>query len=426
MAAIAATVALLGGALVEREATPRSPVAETALLGDPSLGLAGDASAAVRRLEAQLEAGGDDGQTQATLGLAYLLRAQQLANPADYKRAERTLKDVLDGDPRSFEATSALASLAMVRHRFAEALRLGRRAVAIRPAVARTYGTVGDALLELGRYDEAIRMFDRMAALRPSHGSYARVSYARELLGDLEGAIQAMRLALGPAAGDPSATAWTYAHLGKLHFGRGELAAAAAQYRLALAVSPGDGAALDGLALVTAAQGRIRTAIALARRAADSAPVAQYATTLGDLLTVAGRSAEARQAYRRVRDINERERRYGVVLDLDTALFDLDRGYGLRAALEKARSGRAQRPSVIGDDVLAWALARNGRCEEALSWSKRALRLGTKDAAMFFHRGFIERCLGRETEARSWFGRALALNPQFSLKHAPLAREALR
>ena len=77
---------------------------------------------------------------------------------------------------------------------------------------------------------------------------------------------------------------------------------------------------------------------------------------------------------------------------------------------------------MLGDDVLAWALARNGRCGEALAHSKRSLRLGTRDAAFFFHRGMIERCLGRPAAARSWFTRALDLNPHFSVLWSPTAR----
>jgi hypothetical protein len=34
----------------------------------------------------------------------------------------------------------------------------------------------------------------------------------------------------------------------------------------------------------------------------------------------------------------------------------------------------------------------------------------------------IERCLGRNDEARTWFKRALALNPHFSVLWAPVAR----
>jgi Flp pilus assembly protein TadD len=67
------------------------------------------------------------------------------------------------------------------------------------------------------------------------------------------------------------------------------------------------------------------------------------------------------------------------------------------------------------------ALARNGRCGEALRYSERALRLGTRDALKYFHRGMIERCLGHRPEARTWFRRALALNPHFSVLWAPVA-----
>ena len=92
-----------------------------------------------------------------------------------------------------------------------------------------------------------------------------------------------------------------------------------------------------------------------------------------------------------------------------------------------SRAGRARlaRPSIDGDDVLAWALARAGRCTQARAYSQRALRLGTKDAAKYFHRGMIERCLGRPAPARAWFARALATNPHFSLIWAPVARKAL-
>src|SRR5262249_21912111 len=110
----------------------------------------------------------------------------------------------------------------------------------------------------------------------------------------------------------------------------------------------------------------------------------------------------------------------GVRTDLETALFDVDHGIHLRATLELARTAQHARPSVDGDDVLAWALARNGRCTEALRYSKLALRLGTRDAAKFFHRAAIERCLGRDP--RPWARRAVTLNPQFSVLWATTLR----
>ena len=89
------------------------------------------------------------------------------------------------------------------------------------------------------------------------------------------------------------------------------------------------------------------------------------------------------------------------------------------------REAYAERRSIEAEDVLAWALYRNGRCEEARTHSELALRLGTRDALKDFHRGMIDRCLGRPAEARAAFSRALAINPYFSPRWAPVAKEAV-
>jgi len=95
-------------------------------------------------------------------------------------------------------------------------------------------------------------------------------------------------------------------------------------------------------------------------------------------------------------------------------------------ALALARVARRERPSIDGDDVLGWALARNGRCAEALPYARRALRLGTRDALKLFHLGYVEGCLGRRDAQAALYRRALGTNPHFSLLWAPVAQEALR
>src|SRR5207302_1175732 len=218
--------------------------------------------------------------------------------------------------PNDLIATAGLGQLALSRHRFREALALGVRARRISPTTGGVYGVIGDAELELGRYPQAFHAFDRMAAIKPGVASYARVSYARELLGRTASAERAMRLAIDSAIGEREAGAWTRSQLGLLYL-------------------------------------------------------------------ATGRPREAATA--------------------------------IRSALELARRGYRERPSVVGDDVLSWALARNGRCSAALAYSERALRLGTQDALKFFHRGYVEACLGHPAAARAWYGRALALNPHFSI-----------
>jgi tetratricopeptide (TPR) repeat protein len=210
--------------------------------------------------------------------------------------------------------------------------------------------------------------------------------------------------------------------LGKLAWNHGHLRAAETQYRAALRIFPGYAYALDALAQVEGARGRYAGAIALEQSAVDVAPLPQYVAYLGDLYSASGKAALAGRQYGLIGAIERLLAANGVKTDLETALFDVDHHVDLPHALALARLAHADRPSIDGDDVLAWALARNSRCAAALQYSKRALRLGTRDALKYFHRGMIERCLGRPTEARTWFVRALELNPHFSLRFAPVAR----
>ena len=348
--------------------------------------------------------------------------ARETGDTSYYRRSELVLQRALGISPNDPDALAALGSLQLARHRFREALSTGRRLQVLAPDDDAAHGIVGDALLELGRYPEAFRAFDRMAALKPSVGSYSRISYARELLGRPQAALEAMELAVDATAGKGEPAAWTRVQLGKLHFSLGRLDAAADEYRLALALFPGYVHALDALAQVEGARGRLARAIELERRATERNPLPQFVGFLGDLYQAQGREQLAREQYALVAAIERILVANGVRTDLETALFDVDHGLRLESALSRARSAQRERPSVQADDVLSWALARTGHCGEALRYSKRALRLGTRDAPTYFHRGMIERCLGHDAEARRWFRRAIATNPHFSLLWSPVAR----
>jgi tetratricopeptide (TPR) repeat protein len=327
--------------------------------------------------------------------------------------------------PSDLVATNGLGSLALSRHRFRDALALGRRSLRISRSTAVTYGIVGDALVELGRYRAAFRAFDTMAGLKPGLASYSRIAYGRELLGRPASAIQAMQLAVDAATSEPEASAWAHWQLGKLYWSVGRIDAAEHEYRAALAAFPDYVYALDALAPVEAARGHLDAAVSLERRAVDRIPLPQFVGALGDLYRARGDRRLADRQYAVVGVIERLLVANGVKTDLETALFDVDHGIRLRHALIVARRAEADRPSIDGDDVLGWALARNGSCSEALGWSRKALRLGTRDALKLFHRGMIERCLGHRTAARLYLRRALALNPHFSIVWSPVARTAL-
>jgi tetratricopeptide (TPR) repeat protein len=423
-AALAATALLLGGVLRESSSAARASLAGAQAAENFKEGFSLNRSTAslVADLQSRLQADPEDEHSYALLGLAYQQRARETGDPSWYPRAEGALRRALALDPKDSLAVGGLGSLALSRHRFRDALALGRQAHALNPYSAQPLGVIGDAQVELGRYTQAFASFDRMNSLRPNLSSYARVSYGRELIGHTAAAIRAMKLAVDAATGAAEPTAWTHVQLGKLYFNHGRYRESEREYRLALDVFPGYAYGLDALAQVLGAQGRYRQAIAAEREAVDAIPLPQYVAALGDLYRVTGRRVLARRQYELIGAIERLLNANGVKTDLEIALFQVDHGIALRHALARARLAHSERPSIDGNDVLGWALARNGRCADALPYSKASLRLGTQDALKFFHRGMIERCLGNNEAARGWIRRALALNPRFSLLWSPVAR----
>ena len=423
--AIIGTGALLGGIFRETPSPASAEIAQAEQqVEDFQAGFKLNASTAafVQALQAKLGVNAKDEHAWLLLGLAYQQRARETGDPSYYTKSQGSLERALDLDPKDPFAYSGLGSLALSRHRFREALALGEKAHRLAPTITRNYGVIGDAEIELGRYPQAFHDFDLMNKLRPDLSSYARISYGRELRGNTAGAIRAMNLAVDAASGAKEPTAWTHVQLGKLYFNHGRSHDAEREYRIALQVFPGYAYGLDALAQALGARGAYRQAIAAEQQAVDAIPLPQYVAALGDLYRVTGQPAAARRQYALIGAIEKLLNANGVKTDLEIALFQADHGIALRHALARARLARSERPSIDGNDVLGWALARNGRCSEALPYSRSALRLGTQDALKFFHRGMIERCLGHTVSARTWFDRALALNPRFSLLWAPVAR----
>jgi tetratricopeptide (TPR) repeat protein len=425
VAAIAAG-SLFGGTLRGEGAARTGPIAVQAAPGfaaDRALtGIASSGGTDTRELEQAVRANPQDGRSLVLLGYAYQQRWRETADASTLPRSETALRRALRLDPADSLAVTGLGSLALIRHEFRAALALGRRAQRLAPSSARPYAVVGDALLELGRYEQAFAAFERMVALKPSVASYARIAYARELLGDLAGATRAMQLAADAASGQAEPAAWAHVELAKLAVARGLLPRAERHLATALLLFPGYVYAYEQLARVEAARGKLPRALRSARLAAEAVPLPAFVALLADLLERTGDLRAARQQIATVGAIDKLLAANGVRTDVDSVVFDADRRIGLRTLVARARAARAARPSILGDDALAWALARAGRCDEARAWSQRSLRLGTRDALLFFHRAEIERCAGNLVAARSWARKAFAQSPAFSVRWAPVAQ----
>ena len=218
LAAVAAIV-LLTGALNVRaviggsdnrlwDTDPSAPSATDQLVGAP-VRLPTQLDDQIVSLQDTLRAHPNNGEAASLLGLAYLQKVREVGDPSYYPKAEELFERALDRNREDLNALVGLGTLALARHDFAGALEWGQRAVALNPYHAASYGVVGDAQIELGRYDEAVATIQKMVDLRPDLSSFSRVSYARELYCDVPGAIDAMQRAAMAGAGRPKNVAWT-------------------------------------------------------------------------------------------------------------------------------------------------------------------------------------------------------------------------
>jgi tetratricopeptide (TPR) repeat protein len=434
VATVATLAAALGGVFSgggEADVLRSTPAAafdrdESASLDELLAGFSsGDTRGFTTKLEQNVARDPADLASLTLLGFAYQQLARETGDPSYFTLSERALRRAMALSGSEPLPYSGLASLAVARHRWNDAIGFARQALAIDPEDATALGALGDAYLNLGRYDEAFPILDRVAVLSPSAGSFGRISYARELLGRPEDAIAAIADAADLDPGVPEHDAWASVQLGNLQFGLGRLHDAEGSYLRALERYAGYVPAEAGLARVEAARGEYEPAIERLRHVLDVLPTPQYAILLGDVLRAAGRPAKAREADALVDAMEKLLAANGVRTELQTALFDLDRGRDLPGALARAEEAFATAPSVAAEDVLAWGLYKNGRCAEAAEHARHALRLGTLDALMLFHRGMIERCAGSEEEGVALIRRAVELNPHFSFVYGPEARRIL-
>jgi tetratricopeptide (TPR) repeat protein len=379
----------------------------------------------VEALQGQVADAPSDPEGYGQLGLAYLQKARESGDPSFYTKAEGAFGEALGLDPDNFTATSGLGSLALGRHDFREALELGRTARRINPAVARNYGVIADAQIELGRYAAAQRTLQRWVDLKPELSSYARVSYFRELHGDLRGALEAMRLAV--SAGGESAENFSYVQtlVGNLHLQRGAYGTAERSYRSVLARDPEYAPAIAGLARLKAGRGELDAAIRMYRGVVQVLPLPEYVIALGEAEEAAGRMPAARRDYELASAQVELLEENGVATDVDLALFEADHGSPDRAVALGRRAWRAA-PSVRSADAYSWALSRAGGADAALRLSREAMRLGSRDPSFLYHAGTIAARAGRTGKARALLSRLLTQSPRFSPLYAPRARETLR
>jgi len=328
-------------------------------------------------------------ELRSALAAAYLQRVRETGDPSFYTRAEGVLRA-----PKTPDGLATAGELALARHDFAGALKLG-----IRAGAEGSFVRV-DALVELGRYAEAERELQAMVDRKPNLAAYARVSYLRELNGDLQGAAGAMRLAVAAGGPAPENNAYVRALLGELERRLGHRAQARREFGMALALVPGFPAAEAGMARLEGGTQRLR-------RVVDTLPLPDYVVALGETELAAGRTDAARRDLELVEAEQQLQRAAGVDVDVELAVFEADHGSPAKA-VTLARRGWDAAPSVRAADALGWALTRAGDAQAGYRWARRALELGSLDPIWRAHAGLSALAAGKPQEGRRQLRIALA------------------
>lgn len=268
--------------------------------------------------------------------------------PAALKMVNEALKLNAGKDANlEFQALSTKAGVQLSQHEFAEALETAKRAIRLNPHNARIYGALVDANVELGNYDVAVASADKMVSIRPDLRSYSRVSYLREIHGDIEGAATAMISAVKAGAPGYESKAWAQLTLGELYQRYGQPEKARAQFEAILQERPNYPFAIAALGQLELDKGNYAEAEELIQRAADIIPEVGYYMQLATIYKATGREKELKQTEKEILAMLQDDVDSGHNMDMEYAAWYRDHFEDYDKALEYAQREYKKRPKNI-------------------------------------------------------------------------------
>lgn len=373
----------------------------------------------IAALQAQLRkepAGGAERWTQ--LGRAFVRQARESCDSSYYAQADDAAGRALAVDETNLGAWQLRQLVLLNNHRFVEARAVAEQQLRRHPQDEVAWATLGDSALELGFYDGALTAYQKMMDIKPNLRSYNRGAWMRWLLGDGEGAIELMKLAI--EAGSPrdlESLAYCRVQLGDLHFFQGHYDLARGEYAAALRDLPRYAPALAARGRLNLATGKINEAVVDLSTSLAIQPLTAVRALYVDALLAAGspKEAEVAASQLQVEGVHEDPRAL--------SLYYSNHAQQQPLALELAKEELRRRPDIWSLDAVAWALYRSGKLDEAWTIIQGATRLGTRDPRLLFHRGRIAAARHDSKEALGTLRAALAQSPSWDLHEPQEARE---
>lgn len=374
---------------------------------------------AIEGLKAGLEANPEDTKVMVQLAQAYIQEGRNTGDHAYYDKATLEMTGrVLAVEPTNFEALCCEGTVLLSQHHFSEALETAKKAHDVNPASAFVYGMMVDAYVELGNYEEAVKTCDLMIAARPDIRSYARVSYLREIYGDIPGSISAMKLAVNSGYVGLEQTEWCRVQLGKLYEQIGAMDSAKYCYELALYNRTDYAFALAGMARIEKANGNYAIAVAYLNKANEQISEYSFYEDLAELHELSNNKAQADSAMQTAIAMlgpgavtNENIIGHGHYADRELALAYARTG-NYQKAMEHAITEYKRRPGNIDIlETLAWVYYKAGYYYLAEYHMRQALRTGKKNPETLVRAGLMKIKSGQEWRGRQYINEAYALHP---------------
>lgn len=341
---------------------------------------------------------------EAMLDLSQHLLQQNRTNrdPAEAARVRGLIHQTLASSPLNAHAWTLSAWDEMNRHRFRTALDAVERAHRLAAPTALSLGLQADALVEMGRYREAVAVTQQLLDRFPGLPATSRAAHLRWLHGDADGAVALLESALRTPPSGSEPHAWALLQKAEIELSRGRTGAAEQALQQAEALFPDQPEAKVLRARLLEARGDGHQAPRHWQGCLAAYPSPDVAVAAWKLARRLGDDTSAQRLERLIEGLALLDARGDPLFRRSLAEY-----YAIKAptggrAEALARQELAERPDVYGHGLLAFVLRQSGKNAEAGRHARLALRLGTPDPRLQLW------ALGTETDAMPVAPRQLA------------------
>jgi tetratricopeptide (TPR) repeat protein len=373
---------------------------------------------AIDQFKEKLKVNPADQETKLLLSLAYIQAARLTGEhpyyyPLALKLADEVIHDnLLKNTSLAYEGMVAKASIQLSLHDFKGGLETGTQALSLRKDNAAIYGVLVDANVEIGNYEEAVNMSDKMVAIRPDIRSYSRISYLREIYGDVKGSIEALNLAVSAGMPGLEQTEWARITLAQLYERNGDLQNAEGQYRMALQESPDYAFALGGLGRIEAKKKNYDAALKLFNQAAQKIPEFSFHEEMADVYLVTNKKEQAIKKAQEVIVMLKEDAAAGHNSDLEFANVYAYLLGNYEEALKYGTLEYNKRPNNIDvAKALAYIHYKKKDYKKASFFMQKALRTNKSAADLLCLSGMIAYQKGEKQEGLKAIKKGLAMDP---------------